>query len=63
MPRVKKPNPELRKELGTCLEALQFIERLEKKGNKTGRLRNTRRGIADIWNWYVTYKEKDGKGI
>ena len=59
MGRPKKERPELTKKCDTCLDALQFIEKLESKGNKTGRLRNTRRGITDVWSWFVTYKERE----
>ena len=57
MPRIKKPSPELRKEFDICEEALSFIEKLEKKGNKTGRLGCTPK-TSEVWKWYVRYKEK-----
>ena len=59
MGRPKKERPELIKQCGTCLEALQFIEKLESKGNKSGRLHNTRRGVGDVFSWSVTYKERE----
>jgi hypothetical protein len=59
MARPKKPNPEIVKQCDTCLDALQFIDKLESKGNKTGRLHNTRRGVGDVWSWFVTYKERE----
>ena len=59
MGRPKKERPELIKQCDSCLDALHFIEKLEAKGNKSGRLNNTRKGITDVWQWYVRYKERE----
>jgi hypothetical protein len=60
MPKLKAGKQYV-KGFGSCKEALNFIESLLTKKNKSGRLQSKRRGNLLEWDWSVRYigKEKE----